>query len=518
LAGPKRSRIVPFLIVSPNQITAARTVEIEGVEEGIVRGDPNLKEWFIETSDGKRHQLRISGASPFEDARQTLNFLLPNLDGFLHSRGIKNPFVHSLLVFPDGYSLEGIRDAAIGPHSRAAISLVKAADVPEAALFTTQEQRLDPAIFLEWLKLVVGSAGGSTFKDTWLDRPGAQPAEAPNGPLRPREQAAQTPLEIPREQDSNDWVIDAPPGEPPLIDLGDETLLEQEKRYRSKQQTTPARKPKRNKKAVVFTIALALVFVAAGLWLVYEFRRPVTLPPYLQESASSPPPETTPVAPAEETQPSPNPAASADSGQPEPPSEKRTAENPVKQEAAAAKERPATSAESKRTPSQTAAKQPETPVPGPENPPVRRSAPTGTYETIRPTLALKQADASAPIADRIAAGTRLNVVGSDGDWLIVHSRAKNATVYVNRADAVPISDRTAGKSGANIELKWKEIELQIQEAILKRGVSGITVSFIGDTAFLKGTVQTEQQSRAAELAARTIPEVSHIHNGIWVRP
>jgi osmotically-inducible protein OsmY len=133
-------------------------------------------------------------------------------------------------------------------------------------------------------------------------------------------------------------------------------------------------------------------------------------------------------------------------------------------------------------------------------------------------LALKQADASAPIADRIAAGTRLNVVGSDGDWLIVHSRAKNATVYVNRADAVPISDRTAGKSGANIELKWKEIELQIQEAILKRGVSGITVSFIGDTAFLKGTVQTEQQSRAAELAARTIPEVSHIHNGIWVRP
>jgi hypothetical protein len=133
-------------------------------------------------------------------------------------------------------------------------------------------------------------------------------------------------------------------------------------------------------------------------------------------------------------------------------------------------------------------------------------------------LALRQADASAPIADRIAAGTRLNVVGSDGDWLIVHSTTKKVTVYVNRADAVPVSDRAAGKSSANVELKWKEIEIQIQEAILKRGVPGITVSFIGDTVFLKGTVQTEQQSHAAELAARTIPEVFHVHNGIWVRP
>jgi hypothetical protein len=396
---------------------------------------------------------------------------------------------------------------------------VKVADLPEAALYTTYDQKLDPVVFREWVKVVAGGEDGSTFKDTWLDRPTLQPAEAPNGPLRTQEQVGQAaPLEIPREEDPKEWVINEP-SHPSPIDLEDETLLEREKRYRSKQQQTPGRKRKLHIKALVFTIVLALLFTSAGLWFVYEYNRPVTLPPYLQESASSSAPETPAAPPAQETQAPLNPSPPSDSGQPESSREKVAAESPAKQEKAAAKERPARSAESKTPRDTTVVKKAETPAPAAENPAPKRAAPPGTYETIRPTLALKQADASAPVADRIAAGTRLNVVGSDGDWLIVHSSTKKTTVYVNRADAVAVSEKAAsGKSGSNLELKWKEVELQIQEAILKRGVPGITVSFIGDTAFLKGTVQTEQQSRAAELAAHTIPEVAHVHNGIWVRP
>jgi osmotically-inducible protein OsmY len=62
------------------------------------------------------------------------------------------------------------------------------------------------------------------------------------------------------------------------------------------------------------------------------------------------------------------------------------------------------------------------------------------------------------------------------------------------------------------------VERQIQEAISQRGLSGVTVSFIGDTAYLKGTVNTEMQRFSAEQAARSVPDVIHIFNGIWVNP
>jgi hypothetical protein len=514
-AGPKRSKVVPFLIVSPNQITAARIVEIEAMKEGAVHGDPNLKEWFLQTPDGKRHRLQISGASPFEDARQTLNFLLPNLDGFLHSRGIKNPFVHSLVVFPDAYSFDGVRDAATGPRARAAVSLVKASELPEAALFTPDAQKLDANAFQEWLKLIAGDRDNTIFKDTWLDLPFRDSAApSAHGAVRAAEPVEEARLEIPPETGSKEWVMDEAADGPPLIDLEDETLLEQEKRYRSKQQLTPAGKGKRNIKTLAFTSFLAVIFAAAGLWFVYEFNRPITLPPYLEESSAPSTPENPP---AREIRSPLNPPTPTDSAQRESSPENPPAKQDAEPQQAATRERPGKSAESK-TPPEKVAQKAERPAPPAENSASTRATPAGTYETIRPTLALKQADASAPVVDRIGNGTRLNVTGSDGDWLIVHSRARNATVYVNRADAIPVSAKAAGKSGADIELKWKEIELQIQEAILKRGVPGITVSFMGDTAFLKGTVQSAQQSQAAELGARTIPDVAHVHNGIWVRP
>lgn len=40
--------------------------------------------------------------------------------------------------------------------------------------------------------------------------------------------------------------------------------------------------------------------------------------------------------------------------------------------------------------------------------------------------------------------------------------------------------------------------------------------FIGDTAYLKGTVKREMERHRAELAAHSLPEVKPIFNRIWM--
>jgi cytoskeletal protein RodZ len=147
----------------------------------------------------------------------------------------------------------------------------------------------------------------------------------------------------------------------------------------------------------------------------------------------------------------------------------------------------------------------------------RRPAEPGTYETTKITAARTNPSDSADIVDQIQPRTRLNVTGSQGDWLVVYSKTRNKTVYVKRDDAMLTAERSApGSSGGDPEIKWKEVERQILEAMSQRGVTGVTVSFVADTAYLRGSVQTEDQRYYAELAARTVPEVIHVHNGIWL--
>ena len=42
------------------------------------------------------------------------------------------------------------------------------------------------------------------------------------------------------------------------------------------------------------------------------------------------------------------------------------------------------------------------------------------------------------------------------------------------------------------------------------------MTFIGDTAYLKGTVKTDNERERAELFARSVLEVKHVFNGIRV--
>lgn len=65
-------------------------------------------------------------------------------------------------------------------------------------------------------------------------------------------------------------------------------------------------------------------------------------------------------------------------------------------------------------------------------------------------------------------------------------------------------------------LKRQNIELQIHHAIHLRAITGVTVYFIGNTAYLDGRVETGNQKSAAEKAARTVPGVKAVHNSIEV--
>jgi zinc ribbon protein/SH3 domain-containing protein len=59
----------------------------------------------------------------------------------------------------------------------------------------------------------------------------------------------------------------------------------------------------------------------------------------------------------------------------------------------------------------------------------------GIYETMRTTTVYEDPSASSKVLASIAAGTRVTVVGSNGEWLEVHSRRGNPPGFISRSDA-----------------------------------------------------------------------------------
>ena len=64
--------------------------------------------------------------------------------------------------------------------------------------------------------------------------------------------------------------------------------------------------------------------------------------------------------------------------------------------------------------------------------------------------------------------------------------------------------------------KRRRLELEIDKAIRRRAIAGVTVDFVGDTAHLKGRVATENQKAAAEQAARGVPGVKNVRSFIAI--
>ncbi|TMA07764.1 MAG: BON domain-containing protein [Deltaproteobacteria bacterium] len=76
--------------------------------------------------------------------------------------------------------------------------------------------------------------------------------------------------------------------------------------------------------------------------------------------------------------------------------------------------------------------------------------------------------------------------------------------------------RARPQASEDSELRRQKIELQIRQAIVLRAITGVTVSFVGDTAYLRGQVESENQRSAAEKAARSVPGIKEIRNSIEV--
>jgi SH3 domain-containing protein len=88
---------------------------------------------------------------------------------------------------------------------------------------------------------------------------------------------------------------------------------------------------------------------------------------------------------------------------------------------------------------QPAASAPPRPADTPPPAPSRRGAQPGTYETIRPTTVYEEASGSSRVLTKIPKGTRVEVVRSSGDWLEVRSKHGNPPGFVRADDAMFVS-------------------------------------------------------------------------------
>jgi hypothetical protein len=150
-----------------------------------------------------------------------------------------------------------------------------------------------------------------------------------------------------------------------------------------------------------------------------------------------------------------------------------------------------------------------------ERPIPRRPAEAGSYQTVKITHARREPNESSEVVDELGPGRKLNVIGSQGDWLVVKSTTRQMTVYIKRDDAMLIS---VVESPQEAELRWKKVEAEITESLTKWGVTGVTASFSNDTAYLEGQVKTDYERFRAEMAAKSIPDVQQIINRIRLIP
>lgn len=94
------------------------------------------------------------------------------------------------------------------------------------------------------------------------------------------------------------------------------------------------------------------------------------------------------------------------------------------------------SAQTRNSPSQASAERGNK-APGPSVASGRPANPR-TYETIRPTTLFEKPSGSSRAVSNIGDGTKVNVVGSRGDWLEVRSRLGNPPGFIRRDDAKPV--------------------------------------------------------------------------------
>lgn len=441
---------------------------------GKIRGSPAYdyrrgELWTCQTPAGRIVQIASDGKNPAQRALDTLSVVRERAS-------TEASHIHSVLLFPDGADLSGIEDmrvSAAKPSKDSGVTALALADL--CRYIAAADGNLDPE---QGVRLIDAPPIPRTVVSEKI---------APD--RSPRTDGGERPFKE---------------GIKPIYVIGGAAAV-----------------------ALILLAALALQFLPPGS----------SKAPQVAQQRDAADPSVAPSSPGPDTPTSSSEAAAptkmAEITTPNPGSPPTPSSGVITQEASRPSETKAPAAVVKRpdqpatiepgfvkkesSPPKRSENKPETSPSSTETPIPRRPAEPGTYEAIKTTAARMSPSDSSDVLDQLKTGTRLNVTGSDGDWLVVQSKTRNRTVYVHREDAMLLPPGgLRGASGRDAEVKWKEVETQIRQAIAQRGITGVSVSFIGDTAYLRGKVETEDQRYSAEQAARSTPEVVHIHNGIWL--
>jgi len=483
----RRTTEVDLFVLLPNGVFLIECKNYSGKIIGSLNYDQKQGEfWTCQTTTGETVQITSTGKNPADQALTRFHALH---DMAKDAWGEANrPYIFPVLLFPDEADLSGITQMTVYPDRPSSADRVVATTLSKMlGYLASADSFVDQAGALKLIDFL--GIPRSSLSGTWLDEAfKAEPLKPPKKgpeeyPDRPPPGEELSPLEGSRPQPTKDEHDHS------------ETAIDRQRRSISGRMV-----------AITGLVVGALCLGLVGKWIFYPGS---TKLPELSSRQEVPRPQ-----PSELATPLP-PLSGSESSSIIP-------ENSQDQE----KVPPAPTYEKTlpgaRIPPSRVQESPDdsrTPEPKLPGPILRRPAEPGIYETIRPTYVRTQPNDSAAVADQIGSGARLNVLGSEGSWLIVRSNKLQATVYIKRDDAMFLpGEKPSRESSQEAEARWRKVESEIHEAFIRWGVTGVSVSFIGDTAYLNGHVKTDYERFRAEQAARTIPEVQRIQNGVWVTP
>jgi hypothetical protein len=497
-----RTAEVDLFVLLPKGLFLVECKNYSGKISGSLNYDQKQGEfWTCETPTGDRIQITSSGKNPADQALgrfHTLHDLAKEAWGEAN-----RPYIFPVLLFPNTADLSGITQMTVYPERPSTADRVVATTLSKVIGYLANA---DSAVEQTGALKLTDFLGipRSSLSGTWLvEQPADVDKAAPGGNRQTDRRLSGKRYERPSEHGIGDAAYkeeiptrgraDLKASSPPrkqADEMAGESVRNVPPRPRSRQARWPL---------VAFMI---VVVVLIGFMIKGQLTSKPSVETASQNitSPQAEPPQERSVDPVPPVQPEAQLPPSTSGFVPQPPI------SPVSKTITVEPQKPS------RETNIREARVRETPF-------FRPPAEPGNYETIRITNARREPNDGADVIDELRPGTRLNVTGSQGEWLVVRSRTRQMTVYVKRDDAMFVSVKSpGGESYQEAEARWKKVEEEIGEALARRGVSGVTVSFIGDTAYLKGQVKTENERFLAEMAAKSIPEVQHIINRIRLNP
>ena len=232
---------------------------------------------------------------------------------------------------------------------------------------------------------------------------------------------------------------DAAPANPPAM----EPTAREAKEQRAVPETAPATVPHARERrglgaaAIVAGCVVFILAAGAGIYFGTDLLLPIAKP----EAPQAPAPAARPAADApsdslwEETK---NSGDAGSASAPQPQSEGASAEPANLQPESSSKPAPRADVPAARR-SQDVPPPARASKPGESASVSRSGGAAGVYETVRPANVFQAPSAGSPVVANIPTGTRVNVVGSSGEWLEVHSRRGNPPGFIRRDDATLVS-------------------------------------------------------------------------------